>query len=277
MQLTCELRQESGTIFRLVEIKKQDNIVLYLKLVGLKSWLAWGKEAAEEIRLFQAKLGIIRADGIPAVILWEDVWESRKEIVQSRLSAIAGISQRIPARVTQVRKIDRPTAAEFLNANHLQGAAASKIRYGLFLPRRYFRVLDKDFPIKTDLEELLVAIATFSHPRVFSRDGIPFRSFELIRFSNLKNTTVVGGLDKLLRAFTKEYRPGDIMTYADLEWSEGGSYRRIGFQEISDKDPIVFFLDPATNTRYPENRRHDRAELIRIINAGSRKFVKVIV
>eukprot|EP01034_Spumella_vulgaris_P038238 gene38238-47211_t len=35
------------------------------------------------------------------------------------------------------------------------------------------------------------------------------------------------------------------MTYADLEWSDGASYRRLGFEAISDKDPVRFWLDPS--------------------------------
>jgi hypothetical protein len=277
MHFDYTIKHDSRTIFDLVEIRKQDKVLLCLKLIDIKLWLENEKAAQSELLEFKTKQSEIRATDIAVVTLWEDVWYTKKEIVKSRISAILGISQRIPGRVTQVRKIDRPTAADFLDNNHLQGSVASKIRYGLFLPKRYFRVLNTDFQIDTNLDELLVAVATFSHPRTFERDGNAFRSYELSRFANLKNTTVVGGFDKLIRAFTEDYKPGDIMTYADLEWSDGASYKRLGFKEITDKEPIPFLLDPSTNTRYPENRYPEHDKLIRIYNAGSRKFVKDII
>jgi hypothetical protein len=277
MHFDYTIKHDVRTLFGLVEIRKQEKILLCLKLIEIKSLLDKADAAESEIVYFRSGQNELRAAGIAVVMLWEDVWYTRKEIIKSRLSAILGVSQRIPGRVTQAREINRPAAADFLDKNHLQGSVTSKIRYGLFLPQRYFRVLDTDFQIDTSLEELLVAVATFSHPRIFERGGIPFRSYELSRFANLKNTTVVGGFDKMLRAFTEDYKPGDIMTYADLEWSDGASYKRLGFKEISDKDPIPFLLDPSSNIRYPEKRYPDHDKLIRIYNAGSRKFVKDII
>ncbi|MBE9462771.1 hypothetical protein ACFP1I_08920 [Dyadobacter subterraneus] len=258
--------------FTSLEIKHSGN-TLILVLIELDVWLTI-KNKKEEIIGLLNRLTSKRNQKISCVILWEDVWYQKNEIVQSRLNAILGISERIPGRVTQVRKLDKPTANDFLDKNHLQGSATSRIRYGLFLPKRYFRVLNPDYQIDTGIEELLVAVATFSHPRTFEKQGKPFRSYELIRFANLRNTTVVGGFDKLIRAFTDHYEPGDIMTYADLEWSDGASYRRLGFEEISDKDPVSFWIDPFINMRYSENRKPEIDGLIEIYNAGSRKFVK---
>lgn len=276
MNFDWELKTTTQDSFELIEICKQEKPVLFLKLIDLESLLNKGNLVESEINDFRLKQTEIRSKGIAAVTLWEDIWYDKREIVLSRLNAILEISERIPGRVTRARKLDKPTANDFLDKNHLQGSVASKIRYGLFLPKRYFRVLDPDYQIDTGIEELLVAVATFSHPRTFEKEGKPFRSYELIRFANLRNTTVVGGFDKLLSAFTEEYKPGDIMTYADMEWSDGASYRRLGFQEILDKRPIHFWLDPTSNIRYSDNRKPENNQLIEIYNAGSRKFVKTI-
>ncbi|GLU56098.1 hypothetical protein Dfri01_55590 [Dyadobacter frigoris] len=276
MHFDWEAKTTVKDSFELIEVRKNEKTVLVLKLIDLETWQNNGNLNESEIADFIINQSEIRSKGISIVTLWEDIWYAKRGIVQSRLNAILGISQRIPGRVTQARKLDKPTANDFLDKNHLQGSVSSKIRYGLFLPKRYFRVLNADFQIDTGIEELLVAVATFSHPRTFEREGKLYRSYELIRFSNLRNTTVVGGFDKLLRAFTEEYKPGDIMTYADLEWSDGTSYRRLGFEEISDKDPVHFWLDPTLNVRYSENRKPESDKLIEIYNAGSRKFVKTI-
>ncbi|MCF0055401.1 hypothetical protein [Dyadobacter sp. CY356] len=276
MNFDWMLKRTDKDHFDLIEIWKNDRLVLLLRLIDLETWLNRGNLLVSEIDDFKDKQTLLRSTGIASVTLWEDIWFNKKEIVQSRLNAITGISERIPGRVTQARKLDKPTAKDFLDKNHLQGSVNSKIRYGLFLPKRYFRVLSTGYQLDSGIEELLVAVATFSHPRTFERNGGLYRSYELIRFANLRNTTVVGGFDKLLRAFTDEYKPGDIMTYADLEWSDGASYSRLGFDEISDKDPVQFWLDPTLNVRYTDNRRPENDKLIEVYNAGSRKFVKTI-
>ena len=143
------------------------------------------------------------------VTVWEDLWRTKQPIVKSRIAALLGISERIPARLTEVRRLDRPTTLTFLQENHLQDAVLSKFKYGLFLPKKHYRVLQND--------ELLVAVAAFARPRHFVRGELPYHSYELVRFANLLNTTVVGGLDKLLSHFIKQHQPDDLMTYADLD------------------------------------------------------------
>ena len=213
-----------------------------------------------------------------AVIIWEDQWYSKQKIVQSRVKALFGISERIPARLTQVRRLDRPTTLQFLQENHLQDAVTSNYKYGLYLPKKHFRVLAHP----PNADELLVAVATFARPRVFERADGPHRSCELVRFANLLDTTVVGGLDKLLSHFVKEHQPDDLMTYADLEWSNGRSYQKLGFSPQGDTPPQEFWVDPTTMERYYPHRLPDgitgenarQHGFVKIRNAGSRKFVK---
>ncbi|TAE26160.1 MAG: hypothetical protein EAZ91_17905 [Cytophagales bacterium] len=220
-----------------------------------------------------------RQQGRLVIHLWDDVARAKPDVVTSRLRALAGDSVRVPARLTKARRIDKPTAMVFLDQNHLQVAMASKYKYGLWLPKRYFRVLPPDFldPQTAIADELLVAVATFSQPRTIPRDGRPFRSYELVRFANRLNCTVVGGFDKLLKAFATEHHPDDVMTYADRDWSDGRSYERLGFERIGETDPQLFWLDPQTNVRHYPHRINDTTDLTPIWNAGSIKFVKRFV
>lgn len=120
------------------------------------------------------------------------------------------------ARKCTVRRIDRKTAAVFLDANHRMGDTTARFRYGLFGIR----------PGCT--EEELLAVATFSNGRTM-RDGT--RSFEWIRFASLEGIRVVGGMGKLLEAFAGEMHPDDVMTYVDTAVSQGDSYRELGFTD----------------------------------------------
>lgn len=264
--------EENGRYFDTLVIKYGDTKNIRLTLIDLRSWLRL--QSNDGGMQDDKTLGVLHGKEKGEIRLWEDIWFARTDLVKSRLSSILGISQRIPGRVTQVKKIVKPVSEVFLEQNHLQGAVSARIHYGLYLPKRYFRVLDADFQFDKRSEEILVAVATFSHPRTFLFDGQPFKSYELIRFASLKFTTVVGGFDKLLKTFSKEYNPGDIMTYADLEWSEGESYERLGFEKMLDKPPMAFWLDIDHDIRYAKNRAPDNGHMVEVFNAGSRKFVK---
>ncbi len=205
--------------------------------------------------------------------LWEDVWHTKTAIVQSRIRAVFGISQRIPARMTKVERIDKPTADRFLNQNHLQASVTAKLKYGLFLPPQYFRIL-KNPPIVQS--SLLVAVATFSGSKTIVRDGEPYRSFELIRFANLLNCTVVGGIDKLLKNFIKEQNPDDIMSYADRDWSDGNSYQQTGFELIGTTDPQDFWVNTQTLERLTARQKmidDNVHNFIAVQNVGNFKYL----
>ena len=223
-----------------------------------------------------------RNKGLPAVVIWEDYWMAKKPIVKSRLAAMLGISAKIPARLTLVRRIDNATTAQFLESNHLNGNVMSKFRYGLFLPKRYYRVLPEGFVFDDSAEELLVAVATFSNARIFEQDNAPFRSHELIRFASLLGTNVVGALDKLLNAFIREKSPDDIMTYADLEWSDGRSYKRLGFEMRGAMPPRKAHVALAdmhrarTPVETGQSTSQPPVEYLTVYNLGSIKYVRTI-
>ena len=89
-------------------------------------------------------------------------------------------------------------------------------------------------------------------------------------------------MGKLLKAFIKEVQPDDIMSYADLEWSEGKVYEALGFSEEQPKDPVSFEIDPETWERraimrcQPEQGtpqvEQDTAGKLNYTNFGSRKL-----
>lgn len=120
------------------------------------------------------------------------------------------------ARKCSVRRIDKITAAAFLNSNHRMGDTTARYRYGAFLDKT-----------QGNLEAgTLVAVATFSNARRML-DGT--RSYEWIRYSSIDGLRVVGGMGKLLEAFVSEIKPDDVMTYADTSISDGASYLELGF------------------------------------------------
>jgi hypothetical protein len=276
LDFECKVKTAGDFSFTIL-ILKEECILMEILLIESGKWQKSG--TFENLLSAVETVKLSRENGVRSIIIWDDFWISKTEIIKSRISAALGISQKIPGRLTVVRRIDKATAAAFIDKNHLNGDVTSKYRYGLFLPERYFRVLNADFINGTKVQELLVAVATFSRPRIFKREDQPFRSYELIRFASLLNSNVVGGLDKLLHAFSRERNPDDIMTYADLEWSDGANYEKLGFQKISIIPPIPFSLNPESMRRNSisidtKGENNVAGNEVVVYNAGSIKYVK---
>ena len=263
---------------------------LYLHLITLQKF----QELALSKDHFQKLSDTINAKGERIIHLWEDVWLNQKDLVQSRILAMIGSSIRLNARHCYIERIDMPMAERFLTKNHLQGSAKAKFRYGLFLKPQY---LEKylGFSIYDEVESLdgvdlrtsfkqpsehnpisLLAVALFSGGRLMKygeRTGE--RSFELIRFASLRGYSVMGGMDKLLKAFSGEHNPDDIMTYADRDWSDGRSYEILGFERIEITESQTFLLDNQKFKRYSGKENFEN--YTNIFNAGSIKYIKKIL
>ena len=228
-----------------------------------------------EIVLLQ-ELDFYENRGWQLIQLWQDVWENQTIIVKSRLKALIGISARIPGRLTLVRPLESDFFKEFLKKNHLQDSVKCPYRYGLFLKNMpQNQAFLNDPAIINDC----VAVAGFGPVRLMPGRGDRYYSGELIRFSNVLNHTVVGGLDKLLKAFLRDHPVQDLMTYADRDWSMGKSYERLGFQRVETTPPQEFWLDPKTQTRYNPKRMKEgfSEEFQKVYNSGNYKYLKFLV
>jgi hypothetical protein len=153
----------------------------------------------------------------------EDVTLQQDKIIH-RIKTLSGQALRIYARHTIVARIDKKVSLEFQRDYHLQKAVAGKYRYGLFF--------NGD----------LVSIAVFSGGRRMNDQPDSYRSFELIRFCHKQGVIVVGGISKLIQAFQKDFSPGDIMTYADRDWSQDSSLTKIGFKNMGQTSPQEFWF-----------------------------------
>jgi len=162
--------------------------------------------------------------------------------------------RRIFARKTTVRRITAAVTMVFLEKHHLWGATKAKHNYGLF-------VGDKNKKGSNNAnEEELVAVATFSARRKIIRMGKPHRSHELLRFCSRRDSNVVGGISKLIKAFVKEKAPDDIVTVVDRDWGDGSGWHSIGFHTVATMDPIVMTLQ--TSVEADESRHSQRYHLV---------------
>jgi len=153
-----------------------------------------------------------------------DVIFSSSEKLLARIEGVFGFGSRIYARDTVVARVDKKVAMEFQEEHHLQLALPGKYRYGLYHQGE------------------LVSIAVFSGGRKMNDTPLDYRSFELIRFCHKGSDIVIGGLSKLIKAFRKDFKPGDIMTYADLDWCQDSSLEKIGFIPIQKTPPQLILV-----------------------------------
>ena len=244
------------------------------------------------------------------IVITEDRWRAQQSMTQARLLAHLEIFRQAYARNCEVRRIDKVTAQEFLDANHSYGNASCKYRYGLFLKRQTGH-LASGFPVKPGMTEVkpgmtevkpgmtvvkpgmtdhicharpdrasispgtLIAVATFSNARKWTKGDKEIRSYEWTRYASFPYLRINGGMGKVLKAFIEDVRPDDIMSYADLEWSEGDVYRSLGFENEGTKAPVLFSIDTATWTRTPIKPGMTETEIegkLFFQNFGSNKY-----
>ena len=89
----------------------------------------------------------------------------------------------------------------------------------------------------------MIAAAEFSNARKWIKGGRGIRSYEWIRYASLPYLRISGGMGKILKHFIQDVCPDDIMSYADLEWSDGQVYRQLGFDEEGTRAPVMFSID----------------------------------
>lgn len=169
------------------------------------------------------------AIGVTLIQVFEDEWRDNQEQVKSRLRAILGISNKLPARKCVVRSVAPAEARDFLTTHHTQGpSTALNIAYGLYH------------------EDVIVALATFGRGR-FNNTG-----WELLRYCS--EGRVVGGISKLVAAFRKEHPEGDLVSYADLRWGNGEGYAAAGFSFVHITEPDYWWADCKQVKRIPRYR-----------------------
>lgn len=226
------------------------------------------EDAAIESDLALEAINMIKhLDGSPVVIT-EDRWKKQPEMMQSRLLAHLELFGTVYARNCEVRKIDKHEAEEFLKACHSYGYSACRYRYGMFLKRNTGSISTLN-----GIEPgTLIAVSTFSNARKWNKDGKIICSYEWTRFASLPFLRISGGMSKMLKTFIREVCPDDIMSYADLEWSEGEAYRKAGFIREGWKDPVMFVIDGNWD-RIPIKKLPDPTGSHRYFrNFGSSKF-----
>ena len=163
-----------------------------------------------------------------------NIWLS---MINNRL----GFNERIYARKCIIKELKSTEIKDFLNNNHLQGFINSSINLGLYHNNE------------------LVSVMTFSKPRFNKK-----YDYELIRFCNKLNTSVIGSASKLFNYFIKNYNPKSIISYANRRFSNGNIYEKLGFKFLRKTAPNYFYFKPSIRILMSRNQfqKHKLANLL---------------
>lgn len=178
----------------------------------MRSHPKWDKQ--EAMSYHQWKTDECEKREIRLIHIFEDEWLEHREIVEDKLKAILHIPMaRYYARSLQLKVVPKPEAKKFLEENHIQGSTKTVISIGLYSG-----------------EELL-AVQSFNRYTRMKK----INAWELVRYATKLGTQVVGGFSRCLTWFEREYKPNEVISFADRRWSDPFSnvYERNGF--IKDK------------------------------------------
>ena len=168
--------------------------------------------------------------GITLIQFYEDEILLKEDIILSKLKNKLHLSDKIFARKCEIKEISKKESTLFLTNNHLQGNSIDKVRFGLFY------------------NDELVSVMTFGKKRKSLGNGkSDISEYELVRFCNKINLTIIGGFSKLLKNFIKKYNPSKIETFADIRWSGLDQtktvYYKNGFNFVKQTPPNYWYIN----------------------------------
>jgi len=256
-----------------IENKEIDIYLPELKLGFEYNGLYWHSELNKPKNYHKIKSDFFNNIGINLIQIWEDDWEFKKDIVKSIIINKIGKSQKIYARNCEIKEItDNKLVRDFLIKNHIQGFVGSKIKLGLFLNNE------------------LVSLMTFGNLRKSLGQKSIDGSYELLRFCNKLNTSVIGGASKLFKYFINNYPVKQVISYSDNSRGVGNLYKNLGFNLNKETDINYYWCkngmryyrfnfrkDKLIKEGYDPNKTeveimHDR-NYFRIFDCGSKKWI----
>ncbi|MFA5153901.1 MAG: hypothetical protein WC554_15225 [Clostridia bacterium] len=216
----------------------EKEIVDYIKLFYIKDILTNYRKLGKEIDIFLPKLNLgiefngmywhseeyknkthhlnkwklCQKNNIKLITVWEDDWRDKQEIIKSIIKNQLSLTEnKIYARKCVIKNVENKDKLKFLIDNHIQGNCQSSINLGLYYNNE------------------LVSLMTFGKKRMIMKSKSQENEYELLRFCNKLNTSVIGGASKLFSYFIEQYKPEIIVSYANLDISNGNLYEILGF------------------------------------------------
>ena len=191
-------------------------------------WHAEGVKPTGKLNLLE-KTKYFNDLGYRVIHIFEDEFTDKEDIVKNKLKHILNAetvsNEKIYARKCHISTITLDVSNSFLNKYHIQGGDKSSIRLGLFY------------------NDDLVGVMTFCKQRKALGAASDSKLMELSRFA--LSRSIPGAFSKLLKFAIKDFGLTDIITYADLRWSDKDNnvYTKNGFTLDHISEPSYYYLD----------------------------------
>lgn len=154
--------------------------------------------------------------GYQLLTIFEDEWVHAKAQTQQMIlhKLNRSCERKVNARDTTVVDVSKEDRKVFMDQHHIQGDGPGSVTYGL------------------NADGVgIVAMVTL----IVTKNGLT-----LNRYATSCN--VRGGFSKLLAHIDKHHNYGELITFADLRWSNGGLYRNNGFVEDKEYGPMYCYV-----------------------------------
>jgi hypothetical protein len=216
-----------GEIIKSYKIgRKEIDIYLPELKIGFEfNGLRWHSELFRDKHYHINKTNLCNENGVELIHIFEDDFDYKYEIIKSIIINKIGKSTKIYARKTVIKEIkNKDIIKNFLNENHLQGFVNSNYNYGLYYNGE------------------LVSLMTFMKVRKVLNNKSSDECYELVRFCNKLNHSVIGGASKLFKHFIQEVSPKSILSYCDISWANGNLYENLGMKYDGLTKPNYYYI-----------------------------------
>lgn len=151
--------------------------------------------------------------GITLIHVYEYTFVTKHQVYKNLLKAKLGLNTRVYARKCVLKEVESNEERDFLNQHHLQGYVASTNCYGLYY------------------NDELVTVCSFGKTRFGKSDDI-----ELLRNCSKPDTTVVGGLSKLIKHYKSTHDVESIICYSDasISFNKGGDITQPNYKWVKN-------------------------------------------
>lgn len=259
----------------------------------------WHSEKARKSRTYHRdKARMAHAAGLRLIQIWEDDWDTRRDVVIRAIAHKLGafdylpdilddfdptMVERIGARKLTAQRVSGSEARRFLNENHIQGAVTATFHYALMDDQGRIRAL-------------LSARSPRNNARMHRAPG----EWEIQRYAT--RGIIPGGFTKLMRFAERNiksqgYELTRWVSFSANDISDGSMYRTCGFTLDREVPPSYFYVGNLNHwVREPKEKyqrrrfrddpklawnetwtEHDAAlanGLYRIYDAGKLRWVK---
>lgn len=172
----------------------------------------------KNVNYHKNKLASVNAKGYRLITMYETEWINHQSLIKRKIADILGKSTcaNVYARKTKVEYLSESDTRIFLIDNHIQGFTKCSVRIGL------------------KLDNKIVALMAFRK----EKNG----RYNLVRYAT--SDRVTGGFTKLLSFFKNNYDFEEIITFADLRWSDPDNniYEKFGFERASKLSPAFMWV-----------------------------------